>query len=139
MKMKITDLEGDNAALKMENSDLRERVNTLITELSIKEAKWCEAEEQYKLKVCNLFYAKLFNPFPTYYKSAADDLEHTNGKSLKNKMSIFSYCHNALGNFLLYMHPNGSAFENKYVMMLSCAIFSQIISADFVMAILEQK
>ena len=35
----------------MENSDLKDRVNSLVTELSIKEATWCENEEKLKIEV----------------------------------------------------------------------------------------
>ena len=51
LRAKVRELEGDNSAILVENTDLNERINTLLSELSIKEAKWCEAEEQYKLKV----------------------------------------------------------------------------------------
>lgn len=51
LKTKVAELEGDKTALQVENSDLMERVNSLSLELSVKEAKWCEKEEQYKLKV----------------------------------------------------------------------------------------
>ena len=51
LKTKITVLEGDNAALMVENSDLKERVSSLVSELSVKEAQWCEEEEKLKLKV----------------------------------------------------------------------------------------
>ena len=51
LKTKITGLEGDNAALMVENSDLKERVSSLVSELSVKEAQWCEEEEKLKLKV----------------------------------------------------------------------------------------
>lgn len=51
LKKRISDLEADNAALLVENSDLKERVTSLVTELSVKEAKWCEEEEKLKLKV----------------------------------------------------------------------------------------
>lgn len=51
LKTKIAELEGDKSALMLENSDLKEKVNSLHLELSVKEAKWCEKEEQYKMKV----------------------------------------------------------------------------------------
>ena len=54
LKKRISDLEADNAALLVENNDLKERVSSLVTELSLKEAKWCEEEEKLKLKVCYL-------------------------------------------------------------------------------------
>lgn len=51
LKKRISDLEADNAALLVENNDLKERVSSLVTELSLKEAKWCEEEEKLKLKI----------------------------------------------------------------------------------------
>ncbi|KAL8565815.1 hypothetical protein ACOMHN_000784 [Nucella lapillus] len=44
-------LENDNVALAADNQELRGRVDALIMELSVKEAKWCETEEQFKLKL----------------------------------------------------------------------------------------
>ena len=35
----------------MENTEMREKFEQLFTELSIKEAQWCEKEEQLNLKV----------------------------------------------------------------------------------------
>ena len=52
LKKRITELEADNGALMVENNDLKERVSSLVTELSVKEAQWCETEEKFKLKVC---------------------------------------------------------------------------------------
>lgn len=51
LKTQIAELEGDKSALMLENKDLNDRVNSLHLELSVKEAKWCEKEEQYKLKL----------------------------------------------------------------------------------------
>lgn len=51
LRAKVLDLEGDNSALRMENTDLKDKINSLLSELSIKEAQWCETEEQYKLKI----------------------------------------------------------------------------------------
>ena len=34
---------------------MQERIDSLVMELSIKEAKWCETEEDFKLKVRLLF------------------------------------------------------------------------------------
>ncbi|XP_045207740.2 myosin-7-like [Mercenaria mercenaria] len=51
LRTKVAELEGDKSALMLENKDLTERVNALHLELSVKEAKWCEKEEQYNLKL----------------------------------------------------------------------------------------
>ncbi|XP_022100091.1 myosin-6-like [Acanthaster planci] len=40
-----------NEELKKENGDLREKFEELFSELSIKEAQWCEKEEQLNLKM----------------------------------------------------------------------------------------
>ena len=45
----------DNAALVVENQELKERVENLTHELSVKEATWCETEEQLNLKVIDHF------------------------------------------------------------------------------------
>ena len=44
-----------NDELKKENSSMREKFEELFTELSIKEAQWCEKEEQLNLKVLPTF------------------------------------------------------------------------------------
>ena len=49
----IESLGSENLALNVDNEELRERVEGLYRELSIKEAQWCESEEKYKLKVSN--------------------------------------------------------------------------------------
>lgn len=51
LKTQVAELEGDKAALQLENKDLKDRINSLHLELSVKEAKWCEKEEQYNLKL----------------------------------------------------------------------------------------
>lgn len=51
LQQQLVELQADNTALLMENSDLKDRVNSLVTELSIKEATWCENEEKLKIEV----------------------------------------------------------------------------------------
>ncbi|XP_061164636.1 desmoplakin-B-like isoform X1 [Saccostrea echinata] len=51
LQHQLLELQADNTALLMENSDLKDRVNSLVTELSIKEASWCEAEEKLKIEL----------------------------------------------------------------------------------------
>lgn len=48
MKRRVADMESQNTALALENSELHERLRTLTNELSVKEAKWCEQEEAMK-------------------------------------------------------------------------------------------
>ena len=55
LKKKVADLEADNAAVMIENNDLKERVTSLVSELSMKEAQWCETEEKLNLKVCFIY------------------------------------------------------------------------------------
>lgn len=66
LQQQLLELQADNAALLMENSDLKDKVNSLVTELSIKEATWCETEEKLKIEVRryvaqyeNLVYLKI--------------------------------------------------------------------------------
>ena len=51
MRRQVENLEADSAALVVENDGLKEQVSSLLTELSMKEAQWCELEEQFKLRV----------------------------------------------------------------------------------------
>lgn len=51
LQQQLVELQADNTALLMENSDLKDRVNSLVTELSIKEATWCENEEKLKIEL----------------------------------------------------------------------------------------
>lgn len=44
-------LRSTNSDLEAENVDLRSKFEELFTELSLKEAQWCEKEEQLNLKV----------------------------------------------------------------------------------------
>ena len=51
LKIYINELEGDNAALRIENQERSSRVESLVMDLSIKEATWCQAEERAKQEV----------------------------------------------------------------------------------------
>ncbi|XP_048254617.1 uncharacterized protein LOC124121805 [Haliotis rufescens] len=51
LRVELSDAEGENAALRVESQQLRERVDTLATDLSIKEAGWCEKEEKLKIEL----------------------------------------------------------------------------------------
>ncbi|XP_076110638.1 uncharacterized protein LOC143079280 isoform X1 [Mytilus galloprovincialis] len=51
LRKNIAELQGDNAALVVENDDLNERVNSLVYDLSIKEATWCDNEEKMKIEM----------------------------------------------------------------------------------------
>ena len=47
-------MANENMALRFENRDFSERVDSLRLELSVKEAQWCEEEEKLKNKVTHL-------------------------------------------------------------------------------------
>ena len=47
-------LENENVALMGESRELRARVDALVMDLSIKEAKWCETEEALKMKASEM-------------------------------------------------------------------------------------
>lgn len=51
LRKNISELQADNAALVVENSDLSERVSSLVNDLSIKEATWCENEDKLKIEL----------------------------------------------------------------------------------------
>ncbi|XP_071095300.1 uncharacterized protein [Haliotis cracherodii] len=51
LRVELSDAEGENAALRVESQQLKERVDTLATDLSIKEAGWCEKEEKLKMEL----------------------------------------------------------------------------------------
>lgn len=60
LQQQLLELQADNTALLMENSDLKDRVNSLVTELSIKEATWCENEEKLKIEVRTAHMSNFF-------------------------------------------------------------------------------
>ncbi|CAG5127286.1 unnamed protein product [Candidula unifasciata] len=51
LRQRNEELANDNIATTTQNRELRERVDTLLSELSIKEAGWCEMEEKFKLEL----------------------------------------------------------------------------------------
>ena len=51
LKSTIAELESDKAVLVIENDEIKDQYETMLREMSIKEAEWCEKEEQFKLKV----------------------------------------------------------------------------------------
>eukprot|EP00057_Strongylocentrotus_purpuratus_P030449 XP_781716.3 PREDICTED: tuftelin [Strongylocentrotus purpuratus] len=51
LREKNAKLEDVNSALKAENLSLHDKFEELFTELSLKEAQWCEKEEQLNLKL----------------------------------------------------------------------------------------
>ncbi|CAH1797321.1 unnamed protein product [Owenia fusiformis] len=51
LNTRVGELEADKAAIMIENQDLKEKVDTLLMQLSVKEAQWCETEEQLNMKL----------------------------------------------------------------------------------------
>ncbi|KAL5020101.1 hypothetical protein ScPMuIL_002993 [Solemya velum] len=51
LRSRVKELEDDNAAILLESSDLKDRVGSLMHELGLKEASWCEREEQLKIQI----------------------------------------------------------------------------------------
>ncbi|XP_074653326.1 uncharacterized protein LOC141907545 [Tubulanus polymorphus] len=58
LKTQVKLLEEDKSVLQVQNQEHVSRIEELITELSVKEAKWCEMEETYKRKVQESFGEK---------------------------------------------------------------------------------
>ncbi len=58
MEARVAESEGFKEALMIENVSLNEKVNKLVDDLSEKEAKWCETEEQMNQRV-SYFYCFL--------------------------------------------------------------------------------
>ncbi len=54
MEARVAEAEGFKEALMIENVSLNEKVNKLVDDLSEKEAKWCETEEQMNQRVSTL-------------------------------------------------------------------------------------
>ena len=51
LRERFEETSADNAALIVENDELKKRVSSLTSQLDTKEAKWCEAEEKLNMKV----------------------------------------------------------------------------------------
>ncbi|KAK3581027.1 hypothetical protein CHS0354_013923 [Potamilus streckersoni] len=77
LRKKNSELEADNAALLMENSDLKDRVTSLISELSLKEAHWCELEEKLKLEMKKSFGDK-YKDWMEETEKRISELQETN-------------------------------------------------------------
>lgn len=75
-------LQTQNENLQVENIDLRAKFEELFTELSLKEAQWCEKEEQLNLKV-RLTQLALFDEIMTLARILSFDTSKCEG--LKNK------------------------------------------------------
>nr|KAG5702008.1 hypothetical protein BaRGS_015743 [Batillaria attramentaria] len=70
-------LENDNVALMAEGRELRARVDALVTDLSIKEAKWCETEEELKMKL-KLSWGDKYKEWMEATEAKITDLQRTN-------------------------------------------------------------
>ncbi|XP_076457652.1 uncharacterized protein LOC143291594 isoform X2 [Babylonia areolata] len=70
-------LENESVALLAENRELTGRVDALVLELSVKEAKWCETEEQLNLKLKTSFGEK-YKEWIEATEAKIADLQKTN-------------------------------------------------------------
>lgn len=77
LRRQVSSLEADNAALVIENTDLKDRVTSLVTELSIKEAKWCENEEKLKIEI-NRSWGEKYREWMEKTESKIEELQQTN-------------------------------------------------------------
>ncbi|BFZ25485.1 hypothetical protein BsWGS_28524 [Bradybaena similaris] len=48
LRQRNEELENDNVAITTQNRELQERVQSLLSDLSVKEAGWCQMEEKFK-------------------------------------------------------------------------------------------
>ncbi|XP_048772391.2 uncharacterized protein LOC125678194 isoform X2 [Ostrea edulis] len=77
LQQQLLELQADNAALLMENSDLKDKVNSLVTELSIKEATWCETEEKLKIEL-NKEWGEKYKAWMERTESKIHELQEAN-------------------------------------------------------------
>ncbi|XP_033758457.1 uncharacterized protein LOC117340797 [Pecten maximus] len=73
----VGSLEADNAALVIENTDLKDRVNSLVTDLSIKEANWCEMEEKLRIQI-NKAWGDKYREWMEKTEGKITELQQTN-------------------------------------------------------------
>ncbi|KAK3781197.1 hypothetical protein RRG08_020387 [Elysia crispata] len=71
------ELENDNSALTAQNRELRERVDALLSDLSVKEASWCEMEEKFKLELKRSWGEK-YKQWMEETEAKIEELQRTN-------------------------------------------------------------
>ncbi|XP_060081927.1 uncharacterized protein LOC132561214 [Ylistrum balloti] len=77
LRRQVCSLEADNAALMIENTDLKDRVTSLVIDLSVKEAKWCEMEEKLKIQI-NRAWGEKYKEWMERTEAKIADLQQTN-------------------------------------------------------------
>ncbi|XP_035828236.1 centrosomal protein of 290 kDa [Aplysia californica] len=77
LRQRNEELENDNAALMAQNRELRERVDSLLADLSVKEATWCEMEEKFKLELKRSWGEK-YKEWMDQTEAKITDLQRTN-------------------------------------------------------------
>lgn len=73
----VLSLEGDNSALIVENDQLKERVSSLMHQLSVKEATACEREEDYK-KQLRLEWGERYKEWIEQTEKKIEELQESN-------------------------------------------------------------
>ncbi|XP_059172960.1 myosin-1-like [Physella acuta] len=71
------ELENDNAAMTIQNRELRDRVFVLMGNLSAKEASWCDMEEKLKAELTRSWGAK-YKEWMDRTEAKIEDLQKTN-------------------------------------------------------------
>lgn len=70
-------LENENVVLTAQNQDLMARVDSLITELSEKEAHWCDLEENLNLKI-KMSWGEKYKEWMDATEAKIEELQKTN-------------------------------------------------------------
>lgn len=77
LKKTLEEMASDKLALRIENEELNERVSSLIQDLSVKEATWCETEERLNLKL-KLQWGEKYREWMEATEKKIEDLQQTN-------------------------------------------------------------
>ncbi|RUS84923.1 hypothetical protein EGW08_007333 [Elysia chlorotica] len=77
LRQRNEELENDNSALTSQNRELRERVDALLSDLSVKEASWCEMEEKFKLELKRSWGEK-YKQWMEQTEAKIEELQRTN-------------------------------------------------------------
>ncbi|KAI8775498.1 chromosome-associated kinesin KIF4 [Biomphalaria glabrata] len=70
-------LENENVAIMTQNRELRDRVFVLMSDLNVKEAKWCEMEEKFKSELQRSWGEK-YKQWMDSTEAKISDLQRTN-------------------------------------------------------------
>lgn len=77
LRKQLADVMADNGALQVENADLKDRVNSLLTDLSVKEASWCDMEEKLKIEI-QRSWAEKYRKWMAETEGKIQELQQTN-------------------------------------------------------------